>query len=123
MRSIIKPKIYSYVRFSRDIQIKGDSLERQRESIEKYSKLKGYEVDETLQYEDQGVSAYTGKNLEEGGKLYAFLEEIRNGNVPRGSVLLIEALDRLSRAEPTKFLSVFIQILDEGITIVTTKDG
>ncbi len=123
IKQITKPKIYSYVRFSTDIQIKGDSLIRQRESIEKYSKSKGYEVDETLRFEDKGLSGYTGKNLQEGGKLYAFLEEIKKGTVPKGSILLIEALDRLSRTEPTTFLSIFIQILDEGITIVTTKDG
>jgi DNA invertase Pin-like site-specific DNA recombinase len=118
-----QPKIYSYVRFSTDIQIKGDSLTRQRESISKYSEGKGYELDETLRFEDKGLSGYHRKNLEEGGKLYAFLEEIKKGNVPVGSILLIEALDRLSRAEPSIFLSLFIQILNAGITIVTTKDG
>lgn len=123
MLNITKPKIYSYVRFSRDIQLKGDSLTRQRDSISNYSQKMGYELDESLRFEDKGLSGYSRENLREGGKLYAFLEEIKKGNVPKGSILLIEALDRLSRAEPTKFFKVFTDILDAGVMIVTTKDG
>jgi DNA invertase Pin-like site-specific DNA recombinase len=116
------PRIYSYVRFSSERQLKGDSLRRQNELIDKYTKEKGYKLDSEFRYVDVGISAFKGRNLKEG-KLRHFIEAIREKKVPEGSILLIESLDRLTRLEPLEALTVFLEIINAGVTIVTLIDG
>ncbi|OIN72659.1 hypothetical protein BL248_15695 [Ralstonia solanacearum] len=57
------------------------------------------------------------------GALGGFLEAINRGRIAVGSYLLVESLDRLSRAQVLDALKVFISILEKGITIVTLADG
>ncbi len=45
------------------------------------------------------MSGYTGANIETGS-FGRFLEAVRNGEIPKGSYLLVESLDRLSRRDP-----------------------
>jgi predicted site-specific integrase-resolvase len=59
-------KAYSYVRFSTTDQKKGDSLDRQTEKTLKYIKEHNLELDTTLNLLDAGVSAFKGKNVDEG---------------------------------------------------------
>src|SRR5689334_6886495 len=113
-------KAFSYLRFSRPEQMKGDSLRRQLEASAKYADEHGLELDESLQ--DRGVSAYRGKNRTEGA-LARFLDRVRSGDVKRGSVLLVESLDRLSREQVMSALSLFLDIVRAGITIVTLADN
>jgi DNA invertase Pin-like site-specific DNA recombinase len=54
--------------------------------------------------------------------LGAFIKAVEMGKVKPGSVLLIEALDRLSRNEITEQLGLFLCILTAGIEIVTLYD-
>jgi DNA invertase Pin-like site-specific DNA recombinase len=46
-----------------------------------------------------------------------------SGNIEAGSYLLVENLDRLSRATAIVALPIFIEILNRGITVVTLADG
>jgi DNA invertase Pin-like site-specific DNA recombinase len=48
---------------------------------------------------------------------------IRTGRVARGSFLLVEHLDRLSREKPMIALGLMQSIVEAGVTIVTTTDG
>ena len=48
---------------------------------------------------------------------------MKNGHVARGSYLVIEALDRLTRTKPTDALGLLTQIVNSGITVVTASDG
>ena len=73
-------------------------------------------------FEDLGVSAYRGKNVSDGA-LGRFLNLVRQKKITRGSYLLIESLDRLSRQELLKSLSIFTDILGHGVNIATLKDG
>lgn len=116
------PRIYSYVRFSSEKQLKGDSLRRQNELIEKYTKKHGYELDEEFRYVDLGVSAFRGKNIKEG-KLKYFLDAIKENKVAENSILLIESLDRLTRLAPMEAMTVFLNIINAGVKIVTLADG
>lgn len=118
---IKSPKAYSYLRFSTPEQAKGDSHRRQSEAAQKYAAQHGLElVDAT--YHDLGVSAFRGANAETG-MLREFLDAVQSGAVERGSWLLIESLDRLSRAVPRKAIRVLEEICDEGVTLVTLSDG
>jgi DNA invertase Pin-like site-specific DNA recombinase len=116
-----KPLVISYVRFSRPEQIKGDSLRRQLETSEKWAKKRNLTISKNNSYHDLGVSAYRGANQMEG-KLGAFLRIVRAGRIPRGSYLLVESLDRLSRQNVRTALRLFLEIVEAGITIVTLID-
>lgn len=114
-------KAYSYLRFSSETQKKGHSTERQKELIQDYLDKK---PDLTLveSYEDLGLSGYHAKNKSEG-QLGIFLALVKDGKIPKGSYLLVEALDRLSREEPTKAMASFIAIIHAGINLVTLSDN
>ena len=116
------PRAYSYVRFSTPEQSKGDSLRRQQELSEAYAAEHGLTLDTTLTFHDLGVSAYKGSNVERG-RLGDFIEACKSGLVERGSYLLVESLDRISRAEVMDALELFLSILNHGIVIVTLGDG
>lgn len=122
MTTATKPTAYSYIRFSSPEQIKGDSLRRQIESSELYAEKLGLNLDTSLTIKDLGVSAYDSSNISKGA-LGVFLQAAKDKRIPAGSYLLIESLDRLSRAEVLTALKVFISILDEGIVICTLTDG
>lgn len=117
-----KPRAYSYVRFSTPEQAAGDSYRRQTEQATAYAKKHGLELDTKLTFQDLGVSAFRGGNAE-AGRLGAFLEAVRAGQVERGSWLIVESLDRLSRMTPRRASRVLENIIDEGITVVTMTDG
>jgi DNA invertase Pin-like site-specific DNA recombinase len=111
-------RAYSYVRFSTPTQAAGDSLRRQTKNSKRWCEENGHTLDDTLGLHDKGVSAWKGDNLTTG-KLGAFLTEVKGGRVPKGSYLIVESLDRLSRQGVRKALRVFLDILDLGINIVT----
>ena len=115
-------KAYSYLRFSTPEQQKGDSLRRQTDLATRYAEVNGLDLDETLTFHDLGVSGYRGKNAEEG-RLGDFLEAVRTGLVPKGSYLLVESLDRISRLTARKAVRILEDICDEGIAVVTLGDG
>jgi DNA invertase Pin-like site-specific DNA recombinase len=109
---------YSYIRCSTTEQIKGDTKRRQLDWSREYAAEHGWLLDESLHLQDLGISAHHGDNATKG-KLGAFIKAIEEGTVKRGSVLLIENLDRLSRNEIGEALPLFLGILNAGIEIVT----
>lgn len=113
-----RPVAISYLRFSTPEQAKGDSLRRQTEATAKWCERNGIPLDETLSCRDEGRSAYHGHHRSDDAALGRFLEMVREGRVPRGSYLVIENLDRLSREDERKALRVWMDILDAGINIV-----
>lgn len=117
-------KAYSYVRFSSSIQEFGDSIRRQTLKRDEFIKNSGLDLslDTSLDMTDKGLSAFDGSNVEKGA-LGAFLKAIEIGLVEKGSYLLVENLDRLSRESLEKSISLFLDILREGIYIVTLSDG
>jgi len=115
-----KPKAYSYLRFSRPEQALGDSLRRQLEGARDYADEHGLELDDSLR--DEGISAFKSKNRDDNTALDSFLNSVKAGLVPKGSFLLVESLDRLSRDQVPIALRLFLNILEYGITIVTLAD-
>lgn len=116
-------KAYSYIRFSSQRQEEGDSVRRQTEAAERYAAANGLDLDRTLSLRDLGVSAYTGRNIREGAALRDFLNAVERGRVPKGSVLLVESLDRLSRQTARKALRTLEEIIESGVDVVTLNDG
>jgi DNA invertase Pin-like site-specific DNA recombinase len=116
-----RPKAFSYVRMSTDLQLKGDSLRRQREASTRFADKHGLELVEDFDLHDIGVSAYKGKNLASGA-FGRFLESVRDGKIERGSYLLVESFDRMSRQEPVVALKPFMEIVEAGLVLVTLDD-
>jgi DNA invertase Pin-like site-specific DNA recombinase len=114
-------RAYSYIRFSSVRQADGDSLRRQVAMARQYAEEHGLELDEQFTYKDLGVSAFDRSNLEYGA-LGLFLQAARDGKVPRGSILLVEAFDRLTRSPPLVAVNLLSEIVRAGITIVTIRD-
>jgi DNA invertase Pin-like site-specific DNA recombinase len=114
------PVAYSYLRFSSLEQAKGDSLRRQKERRDVWLSRNRATLDTALRLEDAGVSAMTGKHRENPDRhaLARFLQLIQSGRVPRGSYLLIENLDRLSREEEVPACHLLTGILMAGVKVV-----
>lgn len=79
-------------------------------------------LDESLSMRDEGLSAFHGRHVKHGA-LGVFLDAINAGRIPNGSVLIVEGLDRLSRADPIDAQAQLTQIINAGITVVTASDG
>lgn len=115
-------KAYSYLRFSTPEQSKGDSFRRQMSMALAYAAQHNLDLDQELTFHDVGVSAYRGQNAD-AGRLAYFVEAVRSGQVPQGSLLLVEQLDRVSRLSPLRALDVLRGITSEGVGVVTLNDG
>ncbi len=114
------PRIaYSYIRFSRDHQSEGDSLRRQLEATRNYCARKGLALDESLNLQDLGISAFKGDNAETGA-LSRFLEAVKAGKIAPGSALVVESIDRLSRQDPWESVSLLKKLKDYGIEVHLT---
>ncbi len=122
MKSETKGLVYSYMRFSDPKQAAGDSRTRQWAYAAKWAAQHGLPLDETLSMQDEGLSAYHQHHVKRGA-LGAFLLAVEQGLVPRGSFLIVEGLDRLSRAEPILAQAQLAQIVNAGISVVTASDG
>jgi DNA invertase Pin-like site-specific DNA recombinase len=115
-------RAYSYLRFSTSKQLTGDSFRRQKAMAEDYAARHGLVLDETLTFEDLGISAFRSRNAKTGA-LRAFLDAVESGLVCPGSILLVESLDRISRDQILAAVGVFLQIISASITVVTLIDG
>lgn len=120
LRSSPKPKAYSYIRMSTDGQLQGDSLRRQTAASQRYAADHGLELAPPI--EDIGVSGFRGSNRELGN-LARFLDQTERGLIERGSYLIVESLDRLSRQNVFQAFNLLGQIIQRGVKVVTLMDG
>ena len=117
----MKAPAYSYIRFSSAQQASGDSLRRQTMMAQQYCDKHNLEL-QSVNYQDLGVSAFHAKNAEEDSGLGQFLEALEHNLIPKGSFLLVESLDRLSRSVVQTALRQLLNILSHDITVVTLID-
>ncbi|EGU0168387.1 MULTISPECIES: recombinase family protein [Vibrio] len=120
--SLRSPTAYSYIRFSSAIQAQGDSLRRQTKLAQEYCQKHSLTLSEQS-FTDLGVSAFNSANTNEDNGLGQFLKALEQGVIPSGSFLLVESLDRLSRAKVQTALRQLLNIIEYGITVVTLIDN
>jgi DNA invertase Pin-like site-specific DNA recombinase len=108
-------KAYSYQRFSSMKQKEGDSLQRQQREAQGFCKDFGLQLAST--FKDEGVSGFKGKNFSNESALGRFLKLVEDGTIEKGSVLIVENMDRLSRQAILPCLSKFIDIINQGVSI------
>lgn len=115
------PIAYSYKRFSSDAQEGNDSIRRQTAAAAKYIEDHpelDLVLDTTLSLTDAGVSAYKGKNFQQGA-LGVFMDAVRDGLIPSGSWLLLESLDRFTRQAVNVAAGELLSLINRGIVVVT----
>ncbi|MBN8528156.1 MAG: recombinase family protein [Caulobacterales bacterium] len=114
-------KAYSYLRYSSVAQKKGDSLRRQLEAAQDWAAGRpDIELDTSTR--DLGVSAFKGQHRVKGA-LSSFLRKVEAGEIARGSYLLVESFDRLSRETEMVAVNLLTSITLAGIRVVTLADG
>lgn len=115
-------RVISYTRFSTRRQAAGDSYRRQTEAALKWCKEHGHELDTTLRLEDLGLSGYSGANAKRGALGVLQLMTLE-GKLEAGTILVIEAFDRLTRLPLPDAYELLLSLINNGLTIVTLDDG
>jgi DNA invertase Pin-like site-specific DNA recombinase len=111
-------RAFSYKRISSLKQAKGDGLRRQSEFEEEICREMSLVLDDSLDLTDRGFSAFRGDNVKFGA-LARFLKLVEDGRVEKGSVLIVENIDRLTRENILDAFALFTRIINLGLTIVT----
>ncbi|MEQ9878751.1 recombinase family protein [Pectobacterium aroidearum] len=104
---------FSYVRFSTKSQAIGTSLERQLNASRLFCSERGLTLS-PKGYHDLGVSGFKQVKRPE---LEQMLQAIQSGDIPSGSYILIEAIDRLSRKGISHTQDVLKQILQYKVKV------
>jgi DNA invertase Pin-like site-specific DNA recombinase len=114
-------RVINYARFSSRKQGKGTSIARQVDRSKEWCEKHGLTLDDDQIFKDEGVSAFSGKNASSGAlaKLQAMLA---TGEILPGTVLLVEAFDRLTRRDIQQGTALMMSLLTAGLVIVTLID-
>jgi DNA invertase Pin-like site-specific DNA recombinase len=123
MKEITRPfrLAYSYVRFSSPEQRKSDSRRRQWDACVAFCKEHSLVLEKSRQFYDEAMSGFTGEHRKEGA-LGKFLALVKKNRVPPGSILIVEAFDRLSREDIFTAFDMFSSLLKNDIDVVTLMD-
>lgn len=78
----------------------------------------GYElnVDNIVFLKAEGVSGFSGKNIEKGSVLHSFIADYKSGKI-KNAVLIIENIDRFSRANPNEAAELFLGLINKGCDV------
>jgi DNA invertase Pin-like site-specific DNA recombinase len=117
------PFCYGYIRWSSDAQEDGDSRARQEGLMRDWLKKNPGAVrwDKSLgksgYFLDEGKSGHLRESLD-GYALGEFRKLCQSGRVPKGSYLLFENMDRITREHPWDALQLIDSVLRCGIVLV-----
>lgn len=114
--------VIEYRRFSTKKQEQGDSLARQHSAALRWCAAKGLELDTELTFDDQGRSGFKGHNSKKGA-LRALVDMCKDGRIPKGSYVLFEAFDRMTRMPLPEAQTLFSELLGTGVVVVTLNNG
>ena len=116
------PVAYSYIRFSSKKQEQNDSVKRQTRLRDEWLRQHPeMTLDTTISLQDLGVSAFRGRNLDpDWGDLGKFIDlaERQDSPIEKGSVLLLERLDRFSRQRVSIAYTALMRLVQAGIKVV-----
>lgn len=112
-----------YSRVSKTSQAEvGLGLQRQKELCENFLKDKPeYKLIDSIQ--DAGVSGFSGDNLLDKAGLGSFMAQVERGLIPRGSLLIVEGIDRLSRLGIQDGQELVNKLFKAGIDVCLLKMG
>lgn len=112
-----------YARVSSGKQLDGLSMSLQGDSklLDKLAKEHNTTVS-NLVYNDEGKSAYKGKNVDDG-ELGRLICDIKRNVIKQGDIIVMRALDRLSRQNLTDSENLYNSIVGSNVCILTTIDN
>jgi DNA invertase Pin-like site-specific DNA recombinase len=114
---------YSYARVSSKQQTAdqgGKGIDRQELLSQEWSARHGVPLDYELR--DLGRSGSKGHHLRKGAALGAFLDAVKGGQITPNSTLLVESFSRLSRLQIDDALTLFLDLIRSGVTLITLQD-
>lgn len=114
--------VIAYKRFSTKKQESGDSLARQHAAALRWCAQKGLELDTELTFDDAGRSGFKGHNSKKGA-LRTLVDLCKSGRIPPGSYILFEAFDRMTRLPLDEAQTLFRELLETGVVVVTLNNG
>jgi DNA invertase Pin-like site-specific DNA recombinase len=112
---------YSYVRFSSAGQANGDSYRRQVEATKAWCDRNNAHLADV--HYDPDRNAFRGGHRVDPDRnaLAQFLRMVHGDGIPRGSYLVVESLDRLTREHIRPALTLLLNLIEAGIRIVQLK--
>ncbi len=123
---------YSYIRLSSKRQSNTDDKTAYRDGLRRQLALRDeylaanphLTLDTKFSLHDIGVSAFTMANIAKGGdgKLAKFQQAVDEGRIAKGSYLLVESLDRISRASVPVAQHMLLGLVNAGIVVVSISD-
>jgi DNA invertase Pin-like site-specific DNA recombinase len=121
--SAVIPAI-SYARVSNERQLRGEGMRRQlkgtREWIEKHPELR---IRLDLELSDAARSAWKGDHVtKDDAALGKLLKMVETDELRPPLMVIVEALDRLSRQNPWQAQSQLAGLVSRGIIVATTQD-
>ncbi|WP_410480257.1 recombinase family protein [Pseudomonas sp. DCA-1] len=114
------PRLISYVRMSTSEQLKGFSLERQRNLIADFARKNGLSLEDSHILEDIGRSSFSDDT--EQKELTKFFEDLEKDKFQPGDVFALENIDRLTRRGPIDALMKVNQIISKGLKLAIISD-
>jgi DNA invertase Pin-like site-specific DNA recombinase len=111
----------SYVRFSSRKQAPGASVERQLDLTRDFCQRHKLLLDENRSILDPALSGFRGDNTAKGN-LATFIKAVKSGKIEKGTVLCVEALDRITRQEVTEAVHLLTELLLLGVQIGLVSD-
>ncbi|PSU36225.1 recombinase family protein [Photobacterium lutimaris] len=112
---------YIYSRVSLEVQVEKTGLDRQKSlALDWLSKHPEYHLQESIS--DDGRSAYKGHNLTSGA-LGDFITRCERGEIPENALLLVEAIDRISRRSVDEQRELWRKLKELKINIAVAKFG
>jgi DNA invertase Pin-like site-specific DNA recombinase len=106
----------SYGRFSDPKQEQGDSERRQQEEFRDFCQRHSLTPLRAREYMDRGRSGYKDDHRKKG-KLGELIAEAKAGTFEPGSVIVVEAWDRLGRLRPDRQTELVAELLRTGVDI------
>jgi DNA invertase Pin-like site-specific DNA recombinase len=74
-------------------------------------------------YRDKGKSGFHGEHIQEGGELRQLIDAAKSGAFEQGSVIVVEAWDRLGRLIPDEQVALLSELLRTGVDIGVCRLG
>jgi DNA invertase Pin-like site-specific DNA recombinase len=111
----------SYARWSDPKQDTGDSRNRQEQDYRSF--VQSHNLTPSGQaFTDEGTSGFRGKHRQKG-QLKQLVEAAKAGTWDKGTVIVVEAWDRLGRQIPNKQIRLIEELLETGVNIGVCQIG
>jgi DNA invertase Pin-like site-specific DNA recombinase len=111
----------SYSRFSDPKQSHGDSEDRQDRDFRTFCQQHNLTPSGET-FVDRGLSGYHGRHRTKG-RLGELVAAARDGRFEKGTVIVVEAWDRLGRLQPNKQIRLLEELLETGVDVGVCRLG